>query len=200
MSNPWPPSTGVSKSGDSSTPKTKKRDLSSVRSWRPIALLSCLGKGLERLIARRLSRVAIKHSVLSLQQFGALPKCSALDLVSCVIHEIERARSRGLVTSLLTLDVKGAFDTVLPGRMQRRLREQGWPCWIRKWVWSFMSNRTARMQFGDSLSQETQLVCGLPQGSPATPVLFMLYIEPILRLGDQKSKFSYADDVAILQV
>lgn len=55
-------------------PKPNKRDLSSVRSWRPIALLSCLGKGLERLIARRLSLAAINQKVLNPQQFGALPK------------------------------------------------------------------------------------------------------------------------------
>ncbi|EXU95536.1 reverse transcriptase domain protein [Metarhizium robertsii] len=32
-----------------------KRNLSTPRAWRPISLLSCLGKGLERLIARRLA-------------------------------------------------------------------------------------------------------------------------------------------------
>lgn len=53
------------------------------------------------------------------------------------------------------------------------------------------------MRLGHSLSHETPLVCGLPQGSPASPILIILYIEPILRLGDQKLKFSYGDDVAI---
>jgi hypothetical protein len=33
-------------------PKVGKRDRSSVRSWRPIALLSCISKGLERIVAR----------------------------------------------------------------------------------------------------------------------------------------------------
>ncbi|KJZ68077.1 hypothetical protein HIM_12533 [Hirsutella minnesotensis 3608] len=35
--------------------KPGRRDLSTPRAWRPISLLSCLGKGLERLIARRLA-------------------------------------------------------------------------------------------------------------------------------------------------
>ncbi|RKL19988.1 hypothetical protein BFJ72_g15127 [Fusarium proliferatum] len=35
--------------------KPGRRDLTSPRAWRPISLLSCLGKGLERLIARRLA-------------------------------------------------------------------------------------------------------------------------------------------------
>lgn len=40
-------------------PKPNKRDLSSPRSWRPISLLSCIGKGLERLIARRLAFASV---------------------------------------------------------------------------------------------------------------------------------------------
>lgn len=181
-------------------PKPNKRDLSSPKSWRPISLLSCLGKGLERLIARRLSIAALKQNVLSPQQFGALPKRSATDLVSCLIHDIEKARSRDMMASLLTLDIKGAFDSVLPGRLLERLYEQGWPNWLIKWVRSFMNNRTAVIRFDGFRSQETPLICGLPQGSPASPILFLLYTEPILRLGKRNNKYSYADDVAILQV
>ncbi len=89
----------------------KKRDLANPRSWRPISLLSCLGKGLESLIARRLAYTAIKYGVLHKQQFGALPRRSAVDLVGCLIHDIEQARSWGKVAPLLTLDIQGAYDT-----------------------------------------------------------------------------------------
>lgn len=180
-------------------PKPKKRDLSSPRSWRPITLLPCLGKGLERLIARRVSQAAVKQGVLSTQQFGALPKRSATDLVSCLVHDVERARSCGKVASLLTLDIKGAFDTVLSGRLQRRLYEQRWPNWLIMWVKSFMSNRSIKIRLGDTVTEETKLHCGLPQGSPVSPILFMLYTEPILRVGKQRGNFSYADDIAILR-
>jgi hypothetical protein len=53
--------------------KPNKADKSSPRAYRPIALLSVLGKGLERLLAKRMSWIAIKHRVLAPQQFGALP-------------------------------------------------------------------------------------------------------------------------------
>lgn len=41
------------------------RDPSSVRAYQPIALLSCLGKGLERLVARKMSYLAVKLNLLS---------------------------------------------------------------------------------------------------------------------------------------
>ena len=64
--------------------KPGRRDLTTPRAWRPISLLSCLGKGLERLIARRLAWAAIHHKVLHPQQAGALPKRSATDLVTAL--------------------------------------------------------------------------------------------------------------------
>jgi hypothetical protein len=38
------------------------------------------------------------------------------------------------------------------------------------------------------------IVCELPQGSPVSPILFLLYIEPLLK--DSRSHFGYADDAA----
>ena len=89
-------------------PKTG-RDPSSAKGWRPIALLSCLGKGLERLIAKRMSHLAIINNIVGHQQFGALPKRSATDLVSCLVHDIEKARSQGWASTFVTLDVQGGI-------------------------------------------------------------------------------------------
>ena len=69
----------------------------------------------------------MREKILACQQFGALPRRSIIDLTICITHDIERALNEGRTASMLTLDVKGAFDFVLPGRLIRRLREQGWP-------------------------------------------------------------------------
>ena len=178
--------------------KANKPDKSSPRAYRPIALLSVLGKSLERLVARRMSWVAIKHSVVPSQQFGALPLRSSVDLTTCLTHDVETALSSGLTASLLTLDVRGAFDGVLPGRLTRRLREQGWPENLVKWVTSFVSDRVVKIRLDGSTGPATPIQCGLPQGSPVSPILFMLYIAPLLALGDQRARYGYADDVGLL--
>ncbi|KAI0992648.1 hypothetical protein K3495_g15537, partial [Podosphaera aphanis] len=179
--------------------KPNKLDKSNPRSFRPIALLSVLGKGLERIVARRLSWVAINGKVLASQQFGATPLRSATDLTTCLVHDVETALSRKLTASVLTLDVKGAFDGILPGRLVRRLREQGWPENVVLWVTSFVTNRVVRIRLDGSVGPETKVHCGLPQGSPVSPILFMLYLSPLFFLGSAKNKFGYADDVALLR-
>ncbi|KFG83505.1 hypothetical protein MANI_024888 [Metarhizium anisopliae] len=179
-------------------PKPGKRNLSCPRAWRPISLLSCLGKGLERLIARRLAWASIHYAVLHPQQAGALPKRSAVDLVAALIHDIEEASARGEVATLVTADIQGAFDTTMCNRLVLRLREQGWPDNLARWAGSFMSGRSARVRYQDITTPTTPLQCGLPQGSPVSPILFLLYTEPIYRLGNPEGRFGYADDTAIL--
>jgi hypothetical protein len=180
--------------------KPKKPDQTSPRAYRPIALLSVLGKGLERLVARQMSWIAVHYKVLSKQQFGALPLRSAVDLTTCLTHDVETALNSNRTASLLTLDVKGAFDGVLPGRLIRRLREQGWPDCLVRWISAFATNRSVRIQLDRSIGPMLDIKCGLPQGSPVSPILFMLYIAPLFHLGKPRNRFGYADDVALLAV
>ncbi|CAJ2514315.1 Uu.00g024340.m01.CDS01 [Anthostomella pinea] len=68
-------------------------------------------------------------------------------LVAALIHDIEQALDQGLVATVVTSDVKGAFDAALMGRLVVRMREQGWPDFLIRWVQSFMSERSARVRF-----------------------------------------------------
>lgn len=60
---------------------------------------------MERVIAKRMPTLAITAGVVAHQQFGALPKRSVSDLVSCVVHDIEEARTQKWTLTLVTLDV-----------------------------------------------------------------------------------------------
>ncbi|KAH8193491.1 hypothetical protein TruAng_012343 [Truncatella angustata] len=182
-------------------PKPGKKDYSDPRTYRPISLLSCLGKGLERLVGKRLAWTVIERGILAPQHFGALPKRAATDLVAALVHDIEQALDQGLVATLVTADVKGAFDAALVGRLVVQMREQGWPNFLIRWTESFMTERSARVRFEDTLTEVEPLHCGLPQGSPTSPILYMLYTEPIYgKLGTRRRRFGYADDIGILNV
>lgn len=179
--------------------KLGKTDLSSTRSWRPISLLSYLGKGLERLIARCMAYTALQEGVISPLQIGALPGRAAVDLTTCLTHEIERALNKGLTATLVTKDVKAAFDSVLRNRLILKLLQQGWPVNLVRLILAFASNRTALIRLEDIQTDEFPLSCGLSQGSPLTPITFLLYIADIL-LGNPKRRFGYAEDIALAAI
>ena len=179
----------------------KGRDKSNPRSYRLIALQSVLGKGLERLVARRLAWAAVREKITHPQYFGALPGRSAVDLAAAAVHDIEESWARGKVVTLLTLDVRGAFDAVLPGRLVQRLCQQGWPSNIVRWVASFVSQRSAAVRLDRETGAPVQIQSGLPQGSPASPILFMLFMQPLFTLGSRdrkRARFGYADDISLL--
>jgi hypothetical protein len=60
--------------------------------------------------------------------------------------------------------------------------------------------RSVQIRLDGELGPTTEILCGLPQGSPVSPILFMLYISPLFRLGNPKRRFGYADDGAFLVI
>ncbi|KAL5612963.1 uncharacterized protein BROUX77_003119 [Berkeleyomyces rouxiae] len=176
-------------------PKPHKEDLTSPANWRPISLLPTIGKGIESLVARRLSNSALIHRLTSSQLCGGLPGRSATDLVESLVHRIEHGLQNGEVSSLVTLDIEAAYDSVLPGRLACRLLDYGFPIWVCRWARSFASNRSAHVRVDSFIAPTTQLEHGLPQGSPVSPILFLLFIAP---MHDSKMLFGYVDDAAML--
>ena len=179
-------------------PKTGKKNLdkSSVRSWRPIALLSCISKGLERVVARRIAWTALTNGILSPQHGGALPKRSAMDLVASFTHDVEAAMAANLEVTMITMDVQGAFDALLVKRLLKRMTAQGWPLPLLQLVNSFLTDRKVRVRLEKSTTPYHDVTCGTPQGSPLSPVLYMLYLAELLAQ-DPTLRFGYADDICL---
>lgn len=127
---------------------------------------------------------------------GALPKRSAMDLVASFAHDVEIARSKGHRVTMVTLDVQGAFDALLRNRLLYRMREQGWPYALLRLVRSFLQNRRVRVRLEDATTRYFRVAAGTPQGSPLSPVLYMLYLAELLN-HDKTLRFGYADDICI---
>jgi len=181
-------------------PKAKKRDLTQPEAWRPISLLSCLSKGMERIIAKRMSYLAIKHKVLHVNQAGALPQRSATDIAAALTHDVERARRRKKVATLVTMDVEGAYDAILPNRLILQLRKQGWPEFLIRWLALYLAKRLASVRFEDAIAEALELLCGIPQGSPLSPILYLLATAALYELPGATHRYGYADDTAMLFV
>ena len=108
---------------------------------------------------------------------------------------------QGAMASLLQLDIKGAFDTVNYTRLLDTLRSQGFPIWVVRWVHSFTSERQSRLMFNGRVSDPVALRAGVPQGSPLSPILFVLYITSLyqaLQKDNSLAIIGFADDTNIL--
>jgi hypothetical protein len=99
-------------------PKAGKSTYNVPNSWRPIALLSCLGKLFERVLAQRLKKLALDHNLLPETQYGA-PGRSTTDALKAMLGVVRKAwawKPRGnksqKYVSLMALDISGAYNCV----------------------------------------------------------------------------------------
>ncbi|KAF7118717.1 hypothetical protein CNMCM5793_008337 [Aspergillus hiratsukae] len=156
--------------------KPGKPDYSNPGAYRPISLLNTLGKLLEAVVARRLSYLAEKHSLLPDTQFGGRPGRTTEQALLVLSNAIDRAWYKCRVVTLIAFDLKGAFNGVNKISLDARLRVKGIPTVARKWIASFMSDRFANIGFDDFRTEIAPLDnAGLAQGSPLSPILFTFF-------------------------
>ena len=172
--------------------KPGKPDYSIANAYRPISLLRTISKGLEKVIARRLSEYLERTAKLPRTQFGARPRRSAEQALMILVERIYGAWRAKNVLSLVTFDVRGAYNGVNKELLQERMQAQGISKLLTKWIYSFCSNRTASLAFNHYRTDITPILQpGLPQGSPLSPILYILYNRHFTTRGDQLSGWRY---------
>jgi hypothetical protein len=106
-------------------PKPNKPDYSSIKAYRPIALLNCLGKILETLIASRIAQIVETYHVLHPDQIGGRPQCLAIDAAMAPMHTIDTNIGNKWVMLVLFLDIWGAFENVSSTYLLYTMRQLG---------------------------------------------------------------------------
>jgi ribonuclease HI len=156
--------------------KPGKEDYTVAKAWRPISLLATLGKVLESVIAERISHAVETHGLLPTNHFGARKQRSAEQALVFLQEQIYTAWRRREIVSLISFDVKGAYNGVCKERLVQRMRARGIPEELCRWTEAFCSQRTASIQVNGHAAQMRDLPqAGLPQGSPLSPILFLFF-------------------------
>ena len=171
--------------------------------WRPISLLNTVGKVFESVISSRITAAAEEHGLLPEEQMGNRAKRSTILATQVLIEAVRSAWGRKGVASLLQLDLKGAFDSVSHMHLLHTLRQLGYPPKIVRWVQSYLSARVARLRFDGQESELLDISTGVPQGSPLSPILFILFISSLYRrLQDLNGLLlvGFADDTNLLSI
>ena len=67
-----------------------------------------------------------------------------------------------------------------------------------KWLSSYCTNRSQRVRIKNSVSKESPITSGVPQGSPLAPYLFSLFAADLLTTNSEARIFKFADDTSLL--
>jgi hypothetical protein len=139
--------------------KPNKDDYTRAKAWRPVSLLSTLGKLIQAVIAERISFAVETYGLLPANHFGARKQGSAEQALLLLQERIYTAWQGRRVVSQVSFDVKGAYNGVYKDRLLQRLTARGIPLQAVNWVYAFCSGRTATIVVNGQASE----VSGLEQ-------------------------------------
>jgi hypothetical protein len=182
-------------------PKPNRDDYFAAKNYRPISLLECLSKLLEKAVSKCLLYAIDKYVLIPTTQFGTRAFSCTLDAGLTLMHDVQAAMRRKEKVGLLLFDIKGFFDHVKRDRLRSVMVNMGFPCEYCDWAHSFLTDRKVRLSFNNFTSDEMGQPVGTPQGSPVSPVLSAIYTAYLLMLPDKWNNSSlamYVDDRRIL--
>lgn len=166
-------------------------------SYRPISLLSNIGKIFERIIHTRLNSFVEEHQVLPIEQFGFRQHHSTTHQVCRVSNMIKRNKRRRKSTGMLLLDIEKAFDSVWHKGLVYKLMKFAVPDYLCKLIKSFLSERKFKTSVNGSISSARDIPAGVPQGSVLSPLLYTLFTSDV-KVPRGTEMALYADDTALI--
>ena len=151
----------------------------------------------ERVIASRLSLVAMSLYLVHYKQCGCLPALSSFDPALLLVNTVRTLQFPSLKVSTLFLNMKGSFDNVNVSILCSSLKKAAVPNYAVAWIGSFPSQRTSCLLFQGSLNTFSAVQVGPQQGSPISPPMFVISVASLHIDPAQRLSLSYIDHFAL---
>jgi len=178
-------------------PLLKTGDSSQPDNYRPISLLSCFSKILEKVVCLRLSSFLESNSILSPVQFGFRKDHSVTHPMVHMMNYISTALNKKETAVAIFCDLRKAFDTVNHEILFKKMYKIGIRNKELDWFKSYLSNRKQFVSINGISSSLLEILLGVPQGSILGPILFLIYINDLPSSSLLRSLL-FADDTALL--
>ena len=171
--------------------------------YRPISVLPCFSKILERIMYNRLYKYLTTEKLLYSKQFGFQTGLSTEHAIVKLVDQIYKSFEKDHYTLGVFIDLSKAFDTVDRTILIRKLEMYSIKGINLAWFRSYLTNRVQYISTTHDLETDTEnICCGVPQRSILGPLLFLWYVnyfhnsstlDPIMFVDDTNLFYEYKD-------
>jgi hypothetical protein len=147
--------------------------------YRPITILSCLGKLFTSILNDRITKFLDDNAILKENQAGFRHKYSTTDHVFAlkfIVDNIRRQRKKLFVSYI---DFSSAFDNVWRAGLWQKLIQNGITGKVLKVIFNMYANIKSCVSANNCISPFFTSPNGLRQGENLSPILFALYLNDL---------------------
>ena len=178
-------------------PVFKNESRLSCNNYRPISLLSNIGKIIEKLIHKTLNLFLEQHKVFYALQFGFRLNTSTNNALMSITEKIKTHLDKNELNAGVFIDLRKAFDTVDHDIWLTKLYHYGIRGLSNDWFRSYLKGRQQFISIGNQASTFKEIASGVPHGSALGPLLFLIYINDLHSCLKYSKAHHFADDTNV---
>ena len=178
------------------SPVFKKDDKTNVENYRPISLISSVGKTFEKVVHKHVHNFILANQIITPFQSGFMPGDSTVNQLTDMYNTFCRALDEGKEVRVVFCDISKAFDRVWHHGLLAKLYHYGITGKLHNRFENYLTDRIQRVTIPGGNSEWVKINAGVPQGSILGPLLFLLYINDIVHEINSSIRL-FADDTSI---
>lgn len=176
------------------TPIFKSGDRHKISNYRPISILPLIGKIFEKLLHSRIYDHLLDNDFLSPNQGGFRPGMGINDSIDTLLDFVYNSLNENKLILTIFYDLKKAFDTINHNILFCKLYGAGFRGKTLKLLKNYFTNRKQCCIINGQKSDLLNITCGVPQGSTLGPLMFIIYINDVIKHIKSANIGLYADD------
>ena len=147
--------------------------------YRPVSLTSHIMKVFERVLKKSILIHLINNNLINEEQHGFVPGRSCQSQLLVHYKDIYEAMEEGVRIDTVFLDFSKAFDKVDHNILLKKLAKHGIKGKIGNWIKEFLTNRKFCVIANETVSEQEDVLSGVPQGTVLAAILFVIMISDI---------------------
>jgi len=175
-------------------PVPKRKNAVNINDFRPISLVSNVGKVLERILRLIFEEHCLDNGIIQNFQYGFKRGHSILHPLLKFHSDSVRALNKKECVVGCLLDVEKAFDSVWKKGLIYKMILAGFPSFLCKIIHNFLSDREFFTTLQIKNSTRRSINAGVPQGSVLGPTLYSFFTHDIPVNDTRTQTLLYADD------